>query len=176
MRLVDSSVYGWLTAAAIVLGTALSPVAHASTDALKSPGFEAPECSTNCILTITTGNTVTAFLTMPNGKRELVATYDIPESHSDFRKFAQGDSEIRLHTFEASPQQAGSKVCGGYDGWGWGLFELIGEAELPGGTIITSIYIGAGQQLVTTEYPNGGGSSEVEDAPKKQQEGCTQPD
>lgn len=177
MRLMKFWIPGCLVA---LFAVQASSVAQAAPEADAEGASEVSECSSNCVLTITRGNNVTVLLTRPDGKKERLLSYEIPADHPDFRKsvLAGSEPEVRTHVLGPRADATDTGDCmsgkggGGHDDWGWELFVVIGSVELPGGAFITSVYIGAGQQVVTIELPDGDGSSLVQEAPIEPDSGC----
>lgn len=152
-----------LLASAVGLGLSAGPVRAGDS-----------ECQGACFLTVRAGNSVSVFWLSEDGHRETLGSYDIPASHADFRKsHAVGAVEVAfLPLFMSAGDVVKSHSCGGYDGHGWDLFEVIAEYVLQGGSYLTATYIGNGRQLIVIENPNGSSTTSVQDAPRKKSPGC----
>ncbi|MFO1494891.1 MAG: hypothetical protein U1F26_09535 [Lysobacterales bacterium] len=129
------------------------------------PNFDFKACRLGCFDVRYDRNRITVFSVNQKGVAKVVGSY-VPQWAESENLPAEGEliREIVVLAPAHATTAEGGFNCGA-DGWGHQFDQLLGAAEVPGGGTVSRTFIGGGQMIVVTVYPNGGGDSTVEPAP-----------
>lgn len=129
------------------------------------PNFDFRACTLGCFEVRYDRNRVTVFSVNQKGVAKVVGSY-VPQWNKADEVPSEGAliREILVPKANRAAKAEGGFNCGA-DGWGHQFDQLLGAAEVPGGGTVSRTYIGGGQMIVVTVYPNGGGDTTVEPAP-----------